>query len=233
MSAYEIVVSGMQSDTARIEMASRNIANANTAAYKKEVSFSQFIETPSSSPAVEHSSQRDFSSSVSEFTSQSMDLALAGPGFFVLDEGGSTVLSRSGNFTVDEQGFLSSKSGGRVQAESGDVFIGDQKFLVTRDGTMIIGGEIDGQLKLVLPDHPEALVALGGGRYALATEITTDVPHTERVVYQYRLETSNVDLKTEMVEMTKTLKHFEAQQRLLKAYDSVLDMGISELGNFD
>lgn len=234
MSSYDIVVASMMADTARIESASHNIANANTTAFKRSVSFADHLQSSEGVTVInsDTSNKYDFTPAVSKFTSRALDLALAGPGFFVLRGEEELILTRAGNFILDSEGFLSSSSGERVQSENGDVFVGEQKFVITVDGHLILNNEVDGKLRLVLPEKPSQLASIGDGKFTSQSSLFVDLPDDQVSIYQHRLETSNVDIKTEMIEMTKTLKHFETQQRLLKAYDALLDIGISEFGDF-
>ncbi|MDC0598906.1 flagellar hook protein FlgE, partial [Gammaproteobacteria bacterium] len=49
------------------------------------------------------------------FTDNVLDMAINGNGFFVLDEGGSNVYSRAGNFQVDRNGFVVNADDNRLQ----------------------------------------------------------------------------------------------------------------------
>jgi flagellar hook protein FlgE len=51
-----------------------------------------------------------------DFTDNSLDLAISGEGFFVLNDGGARLYTRAGNFSVDRDGFVTNTEGLRLQA---------------------------------------------------------------------------------------------------------------------
>jgi flagellar hook protein FlgE len=111
-------VSGMSAQANRLGTVGDNIANSSTTAYKKaSTSFSSLV-LPSTAGAynsggVETSTSYSISEQGAlEYTTSKTDLAIQGNGFFVVqDTAGNTFLTRSGNFTKDESGYLVNASG--------------------------------------------------------------------------------------------------------------------------
>ena len=58
-----------------------------------------------------------------------------------------------------------------------------------------------------------------------ATYQTADVK-----VYSGYLETSNVQVVTEMVDLISITRQYEANQKIIKAYDETLDIAANQLG---
>ncbi len=111
-------VSGMSAQANRLGTVGDNIANSSTTAYKKaSTSFSSLV-LPSTAGAYNSGGvETSTSYSVSEqgaleYTTSKTDLAIQGNGFFVVsDPAGNTFLTRSGNFTKDESGYLVNAAG--------------------------------------------------------------------------------------------------------------------------
>jgi flagellar hook protein FlgE len=111
-------VSGMSAQANRLGTVGDNIANSSTTAYKKaSTSFSSLV-LPSTAGAYNSGGvETSTSYSVSEqgaleYTTSKTDLAIQGDGFFVVsDPAGNTFLTRSGNFTKDESGYLVNAAG--------------------------------------------------------------------------------------------------------------------------
>jgi flagellar hook protein FlgE len=113
--AFQTALSGINSASAELNVISNNVANASTTGFKKStIQFSDIFATSnlgSSSNAtgsgvkISDVSQQ-FSQGNVEFTDNNLDLAISGPGFFVLNDNGTNVYTRSGSFGVDRNGFI-------------------------------------------------------------------------------------------------------------------------------
>lgn len=111
-------VSGMNAQSNRLSIVGDNIANSATTAYKgASVSFSSLV-LPSTSGNYNSggvSSSTNYSISQQgalTYTTSKSDLAIQGEGFFVVqDPSGAIVLTRAGDFTPDEEGYLANSAG--------------------------------------------------------------------------------------------------------------------------
>ena len=121
---FRIALSGLNAASADLSITANNIANANTYGYKE--SRAEFAEvfaagTASLSTSVSGSGVRLTSVSQSfaqgniDFTNNTLDLAIAGEGFFRLSDDGAAIYSRAGNFSLDRDGFLVNPQGARLQ----------------------------------------------------------------------------------------------------------------------
>ncbi|MEM6677409.1 MAG: flagellar hook-basal body complex protein, partial [Pseudomonadota bacterium] len=101
-------------------------------------------------------------------TQRSLDFAIEGPGFFLLEtpEGGQ-VLSRAGAFSLDADGSLVASDGARVLDAGGAPIAippGPGGLNAASDGTLERDGAILGQIAIIAaPERPERL---GAGRLA-------------------------------------------------------------------
>ncbi len=122
---FRIALSGINAASADLGVAANNIANVNTNGFKG--SRAEFAEVFASgiqslSNAVTGSGVRlssvaqQFSQGNVDFTDSSLDLAIGGEGFFVLDDNGTRVYTRAGAFGVDREGYVVNNLGQRLQS---------------------------------------------------------------------------------------------------------------------
>lgn len=138
VAALDSGVSALQAFSKGIQVISNNIANVNTTGYKGSRAayadnFSNLLRqgTPSGASGVGsnldslqvgtgvqlQSSAADFQQGTLTTTGSSSDLGIAGNGFFIVRDSvnGVSYATRSGDFRVDDQGYLVTAEGYRVQ----------------------------------------------------------------------------------------------------------------------
>ena len=121
-------VLGLRSHQLRMDVISNNITNVNTVGFKRgRVAFHDMLgqKALGIGPSVGGASigngvlvgsiEQDWSQGSLEFTNLATDLALAGDGFFLANGNEGNVLTRSGNFSFDDQGNLITATGLNVQ----------------------------------------------------------------------------------------------------------------------
>lgn len=121
--AFQQGLSGLNTASKALDVTSNNIANASTVGYKS--SSTHFSDVYAASLAGGSASQVGIGASVSAIsqqftqgnittTSNSLDIALNGNGFFVLDSGGTRVYSRNGQFEMDKSGYIVNDTGDQL-----------------------------------------------------------------------------------------------------------------------
>jgi len=115
-------VSGMAAQANRLSAVADNIANSDTTGFKRYTSqFSQLV-TPgvrsggssafSSGGVLSYTNQAVSDQGPLNYTTSSTDLAIAGNGFFVVnDKNGTPMLTRAGSFVPDATGRLVNTAG--------------------------------------------------------------------------------------------------------------------------
>ncbi|MGV3593000.1 MAG: flagellar hook protein FlgE [Gammaproteobacteria bacterium] len=139
--SFDTAVSGIKASSVSLGIIGNNIANAGTAGFKTsrgefaDVFTSSLLGSSGSTAgkgvAVVGVSQA-FTQGNIRVTDNVLDIAINGSGFFVLDDKGTNVYSRAGNFQVDRSGYVVNPNGNRLQVFStteAGVVTGERKAL--------------------------------------------------------------------------------------------------------
>lgn len=122
--SFDTAVSGIKASSVSLGIIGNNIANAGTTGFKTSRGQFADVYTTSLLGSAGNSSgkgvavagiQQSFSQGNISFTENVMDMAINGSGFFVMDDNGSRVYSRAGNFSVDRDGHVVNSSGFKLQ----------------------------------------------------------------------------------------------------------------------
>ena len=126
MATFDTALSGLQAASTSLQVLGNNISNANTVGFKS--SNAQFADAYASALAntatttgqigigtqVQQIAQQ-FTQGNIQTTSNPLDVAINGNGFYKLDYNGSMVYSRNGQFNIDANGYVVDGAGGQVQ----------------------------------------------------------------------------------------------------------------------
>jgi flagellar hook protein FlgE len=128
MGNFSIALSGLQANSVALNTIGNNLANLNTTAFKGQTTsfetlFYQQIGQSGSGDAIQLGAGTKVSGTSTNFaegtilpdsSSNSADMALAGNGFFVVQQGGVQSLTRAGNFQLSSSGSLITQDGQQV-----------------------------------------------------------------------------------------------------------------------
>lgn len=122
--SFNTAVAGIKASGTSLEIIGNNISNAGTTGFKSsrgefaDVFATSLLGSSSNAVgkgvAVSGVSQAFTQGNIS-FTNNVLDMAINGGGFFVLNDDGTNVYSRAGNFQVDRSGYVVSSDGNRLQ----------------------------------------------------------------------------------------------------------------------
>ena len=116
---FNAALSGIQASSASLDVIGNNIANSATVGFKSSRAQFQDIYSYGNYRGGSNNIgggvrlsgvQQSFANGNIYATSNVLDLAVDGPGFFILSDQGSTVYSRAGQFTTDNQNFIVNSS---------------------------------------------------------------------------------------------------------------------------
>jgi flagellar hook protein FlgE len=126
MASFYIPLTGLEADSTALNTIANDLANMGTTGFKAQsVDFSDFfyqqIGTSGSGDLIQEGAGVQTAAIEEQFTQGSIsatgvnsDVALDGNGFFVLNNGGTNVYTRDGNFGLDLNGNLISQDGQQV-----------------------------------------------------------------------------------------------------------------------
>jgi flagellar basal-body rod protein FlgG len=237
----------------RLEVVANNLANVNTAGFKRDdVSFQayltsvageqQAVQPPYPAPQaganfwISYQSRTDFTPGPLKQTGNVFDLALDGKGFFSAESPEGTLYTRRGNFTVSAEGVLVTQEGWPVQGTGGEIRVDDRngrsgglEFSVGGDGTVRVNGTDVGRLRIEDFPSPGSLVKAGQGYFRPAGGEGNQALEDFRIAQGF-LEMSNVEAIHSMVEMIEILRGYESYQRVIRAVDDANAKSINEVG---
>lgn len=166
-------------------------------------------------------------------TENALDVAINGRGYFqVLMPDGSTNYARDGSFQIDSEGNLVTASGYQIQP---NIVVPADALVVTiaRDGTVSVTQPnnatptVLGQLQLASFVNPTGLQSLGEnlfGETAASGAPQVNIPGENGVgvLNQSFLETSNVNVAEELVNMIVAQRAYELNSRAITTSDQML-----------
>jgi len=235
------VLGSMHADMARMERVGMNIANAQTAGYKREVTSTTAFGTQFAAAAGALSVHTDQRPGTLRPTGHALDLALTGPGWFEVATPQGVAYTRQGNFRLDAQGRLVTQQGHPVMGQGGEIVLLHGSPVIDAAGRVFegtpsagrdalgAGSAAVGQLKLVQFDAGAPLQRLGDG-LVLPQGEPSPVAAVAPQVRQGFLENSNVSHMQEMVRLLETVRHMESMQKVALGYDEMLATSIRKLG---
>ena len=164
-------------------------------------------------------------------TGNQLDFAIQGQGFFRVIHGDTDMYTRSGDFTLDSDGFITTPGGDRLQPEI-SIPIEATTITLDSDGTLTINGtgdEIIATENVLVTTfiNPAGLFAVGQNLYHPTEGSGDPVEGTPgengagTSINNY-LEMSNVSVVEEMVNMIVGQRAYEANSKTVQTADSML-----------
>ncbi|OXB93148.1 flagellar hook-basal body protein [Parageobacillus galactosidasius] len=154
--------------------------------------------------------------------------------FIVQNENGDIRYTRNGNFTLNPQGFLTTNDGWYVLDENGRrIELPSTNFAVNADGTIVANNNRIARINIAFAANPNTLVKEGNGLFRSENGVLPSALGNPNITYTLKqgfLERANVDLNRAMTEMLSAYRAFEANQKIVQAYDRSMDKAVNEIG---
>lgn len=207
-----------------MQVIANNIANVNTTGFRQEgVVFSEYIMQGDDIASVSMSTGRihntSFAQGGMEMTGSMYDLAIEGDGFFLIGTPNGERLTRAGAFATSSEGTLVTSDGYAVlDAGGAPVFIPPDAtdLAIAQDGTISTAGRPIGQVGVVAPNDPLAMVREGSQLF----EATGGYGPVENPkILQGFTEGSNVDPILQMARMVEVQRAYELGQSFAERED--------------
>jgi len=232
-----IALSGATLKQAQMDIISNNLANVNTAGFKRDkISFQEHLVSAmngrTESPDGRTMSYfgtvgTDFVPGSIVHTGNSLDVAIDGSGMLSLENGQYT---RRGDLRLDSEGYLVNQSGIKVLGNGGAIRITDSgRIEISNSGEVsvisAVSNSVIDTLKVVEFSDPSVLTKAGESTFTAGqagTEATASIK-------QGYIEKSNVDVVKEMVQMITALREFETYQKAMQSFDESLGRVLSDM----
>lgn len=186
----------------------------------------------------------DYSQGSFQITDKNSDLAIAGDGFFAVqftDKQGNTSVkyTRDGEFTVDINGYFRDSDGNYLLDANGArtgnaneqnyVRIDPMaEFVVDAQGNVMQNGNIVDTVGVIDIDNYDYLSKYGENFYDLLPG--GNVIESTATIEQGTIESSNVNIVDEMVQMITLSRAYEAAQKVIQTEDSEIDKAVNTVG---
>ncbi len=166
-------------------------------------------------------------------TGNELDWAIEGDGFFKILRDGEEYYTRAGSFKLDSDGYIVTSNGDRLQPEfsvpdeTTEIAIDSGGLLIALDDQQQIVAST--QITLTTFINPAGLKARGGNLF-LPTEASGDPVDSDPgvdgagTIAQRFLETSNVNVTEEMVNLIITQRAFESNSKGITTADQLLEI---------
>lgn len=245
---------GMQVEMIRQESIANNLANVNTAGFRRDLavmearkgmSIARTNNATSADPigptrkvqigtlgngVLVNRIVKDFTQGDLRQTDNPFDLALQGKGFMAVQSpaDGKTYYSRDGQFTKDKDGFVVDKSGNKLMGQNGPI-VATGQMAVSVDGTVRMNGKAVDRLQLASFPDADADLAKHGDTLFDYTGGAAPEPADKLEVHQGMLEGANVNSVQEMVSMISVMRQYEANSKALQAQDETLGRAVNDI----
>jgi len=247
---------GMHGQQTQLDVISNNLANVNTGGYKKSrVQFEDLFYQNLRAVGAETvgggqvptgvqvgmgtrvtAVQKIFTQGDFTETGNDLDIAIEGDGFFQILRDGNEYYTRDGSFKADSEGYIVTSDGDRLQPEFA---IPDGTTAISVDSSGLLeaqdsGGDVLATVQLTLNSfiNNAGLKAMGNNLFqetAASGTPTETNPGSDGVgtLAQRFLETSNVDVTEEMVNLIITQRAFEMNSKAITTADELMEVANS------
>lgn len=228
-----VALSGALLHEKRLEVLTDNLANVNTAGFKKQKPVFE-DSMPDGYGVRSFSSMKstvtDMSQGVAEKTGRPLDAAIMGNGFFAIQTPEGERYTRDGSFTVGPGGTLMTKQGHPVVGTKGQVKINTADVSIDATGKLTgPGGAVIDSLKLVDFKNTGSLVR-EGSYYSAPSGTAAEPVSPNTQVQQGYIETSNVNAIKAMTTMIEAQRSYETQTKMIQSMDEITKKTIDEVG---
>jgi flagellar basal-body rod protein FlgF len=218
------------------EVITRNLANVNTVGFKKNII--SFHNTLTQTTGAETSNLQtnygvDHSQGNFTYTGNPLDIAIEGDGFFALETDKGLRYTRNGQFQLSSTSEIVTASGSKLLGQGGPVIIPNEgeEIIIDKTGTVNVDGKKIDELMIINFKDLNSLVPSGDSTFTASLDLVNMDRDREFKVSQGYLESSNVNVVMEMVDMIANMRNYEASNNVIKSFSSLMERLISNQSN--
>ncbi len=195
------------------------VANANTTGFKSESDvYSELNKRMEDGKKLSYSriktSTRNTEQGTMVVTNRQLDIAISGPGYFMIDTPRGHRYTRAGNLQVTADGVLTTKEGYPLLGSGGgqvELAPEDVEITIRENGLVTVGSEERGEIAIFLFENENAMVKEGSSTYR--SEEKPAVSENSKIA-QGMLENSNVNSVTAMTDLIEVSRNIETVKQM-------------------
>lgn len=248
-----ISASGAAASMYRMDVASNNLANINSVAFKPDrvvarqrdaARIEDGVSLPSNAMLERlgggvhmFPSRVAFEQGPLQSTNNDFDLAIQGRGFFVTRDladasGDRVLLTRDGRFTRDVNGRLVTIGDGLPVLDTANrpIVLPPGQVMIGGDGVLRYEGQEFARLAFVDVPDPSRLTKMGHSGYRASADALTSMRPAPGTVRQGHLEGAAIDPIVAMLAVTTARDDTERNTSMIQHHDRLMDRAINVLG---
>ena len=218
----------------QMETIANNVANMSTPSYKGERTlFHEYLNGQQGPKQITFPQLKGIFRETMEgpiaATGNSLDVALRGKGFLVIETDGGTRYTRDGHLSMNNKNQIVTQQGlpvlgvnnrpMTVPPDAGSI-------IIDKDGSIFAGEARVGKFKLVAFENEQRLVRSGDGLYRTDA---AEMPVKDLDVEQYSLESSNIQPVLEITRMIEASRIYQSAQKIVTSEDERIRKTIERL----
>lgn len=231
-----VVSSHMLSQRNKLNMVADNVANSNTAGYKKlDMTFDEIVSRKQAKEVGSFVSlgqmHYDFTQGGMTRTDSQLDVAIQGKGFFAIDREGQTQYTRNGHFSLSPAGELVTDAGDLVLDNNGGAIAipaDSISISITKDGTISNQNGPIAQLGVFSMAEPNKLIRAGASGYIYEGADQPALAETSALI-QGHVEDSNINSIEETVNLTEVNRAYQSSARLVQSIEDLEQRVVRDL----
>lgn len=216
---------GLNSRMKNLEIVANNLANLNTTGFKRVVPFSEIINQYGK---VEIKKATDYQQGNLTKTSNPLDFAISGKGFFVIQTANGPELTRDGKFKISVDGHIVTKQGNKVLGKNGPISVNNllldknKRLTISSNGDIRYGDILIDTLLIANMNSPEQSVRTAGVNFTTGNDGFQIASRGSYSIKQGYQEESNINPIKEMEEMIRLNTEYDSAHKIINYLDQSL-----------
>ncbi|MBZ5503168.1 MAG: flagellar hook basal-body protein [Acidobacteriia bacterium] len=227
-SGYYAAFTGLMARMQALDVVANNLANVSTTGFRGQHEFYRAVTaslgrevlTPLNAAINDYGvlggATIDLGQGNLQATGNSLDLAVRGAGFFVVQAPGGIRYTRNGSFHVSTAGQIVTDKGEAVLGPTGPIQVPQGPVEVAPDGTVSVAGAVAGQLRLAEFAAGTSLIPEGNSNFIAPAG--AELPAANSAIVPGMLEASNLSPLQETVSLMVLQRHSQLLERALSVF---------------
>jgi flagellar basal-body rod protein FlgF len=238
-SGFYAACSGLVARMQALEVLAHDLANVGTPGYKARHQFFAAFENSLAalSDPLNQAMNRfgilggayvDFREGSLEPTGNPLDVAIEGPGFFVVQTAAGVRYTRNGALRLNARRVLVTAEGDPVLGTAGPLIVPEGKLDISGDGTVSVNGAQIGRLQVV--EFPAATALVPEGNTYFAAPTGSARPARTSTLRPGTVEDSNMNPVLGTVELVAAQRTAQMLERALGIFNNDLNRTAEQIG---